>query len=135
MQYSEMTVAELATQLILKRQEAKALEQYTKEIQDELLNRDFEKEVIEWITVSRKQRKNISLLPDADMWKIKSLYPDLVEVKNVLDMKKVDDELLAFIQEKSPEAIKEECNVDAKLLHECTKEFTTQKVTTYIEVK
>ena len=43
----QLSVSELATQLILKRQEAKSIEQQTKEIQDELLNRDFEKETIE----------------------------------------------------------------------------------------
>lgn len=135
MNYNDLSIKELSIELIKIRQEWKNIEQQTKELQDELLKRDFEKEIVEWITVSRKSRRTISLLPDADMWKIKLLYPDLVEIKNVLDMKKVDDELLAFIQEKSPDAIKEECNVDAKLLHECTKEFTNQKVTIYLEVK
>lgn len=84
----ELSITELATQLILKRQEAKAVEQYTKDIQDELLNRDFEKETIEGITVSRKSRKSISLLPEVDLVEIKERYPDLVSVKNVLDVKK-----------------------------------------------
>lgn len=131
----ELSITELATQLILKRQEAKAVEQYTKDIQDELLNRDFEKETIEGITVSRKSRKSISLLPEVDLVEIKERYPDLVSVKNVLDVKKVDEELMEVIKEKAPDAITQEYDVNTKLLHECTKDYTTQKVTTYLEVK
>lgn len=131
----ELSITELATQLILKRQEAKAVEQYTKDIQDELLNRDFEKETIEGITVSRKSRKSISLLPEVDLVAIKERYPDLVSVKNVLDVKKVDEELMEVIKEKAPDAITQEYDVNTKLLHECTKDYTTQKVTTYLEVK
>lgn len=135
METTQLSVIDLAIELIKKRQEAKTLAEETKAIEAELLQRDFEKEEIEGITVSRKTRRTISLLPDVDKAAIKDRYPELVQVKNVLDMKKVDDELLAFIEEKSPEAIVQEYDVNEKLLHECCKDYTTQKVTTYLEVK
>lgn len=42
---------------------------------------------------------------------------------------------MEVIKEKAPDAITQEYDVNTKLLHECTKDYTTQKVTTYLEVK
>lgn len=132
----ELSNTELAKFLIEKRAEAKSLDELQKDIQDELLNRnDFTVENIEWVNVSMKSRKSISLLPEVNLATIKERYPDLVSVKNILDVKKVDDELMQVIKEKAPDAIKQEYDVNTKLLHECTKDYTTQKVTRYIEVK
>ena len=131
----DLSVHQLAVELILKKQEAKTIEDQMDAIKAELLERDFEKETIEGITVMRKSRATISLLPDADPARIKERYPDLVEVKDVLDTTKISEVMFKYLQEKNPEAIRQEYSVDKNLLHKCCKDYTQQKITTYLEVK
>ncbi len=66
---------------------------------------------------------------------IKLRYPDLCKTVYGVDAKKLTNTQLEYIKLKFKEAYYEDIQVDAKQLNEITKEFTQQKVTTYIEVK
>lgn len=122
-------------ELILIRTEIKVLQDKEKELMQSLLNSDeFNKEEVEGILVSKKTRATISLLPDIDLQKIKSLYPAICTTENRIDKNKLSDKVRSYLKEHT-EAVEEDINVNARKLHEVTKEYTTQKLTSYIEVK
>ncbi len=91
--------------LIQLRLEKKSLDEEINKLQDTILEFDFDKVEIEWITVSKGSKTTVSLNKDADIKKIQEFYPDLCSVK-----------------------------VDVSTLHKTTKEFTSQKVSEFIKV-
>lgn len=130
-----LTDWEKARFLILLRAEQKTLSAFDKDIMDYFKNSpDFEKVSYEGITISKKTRTSISLLPEADLQKIRSLYPAICSSQNVLHQEKLSKQVREFLKSQ-PEAVEEVISVDAKALHSVTKDYTAQKLTTYIEVK
>jgi len=126
---------QIATKLIKLRAEKQTLEAEEKMLQDELKQRsDFEKYEFEWIRVTRESRRNITLRPDADIAKIKERYPELVTVKQILDTTKISEAVFNYIKSKDPEAIVEDVSVDATMLHNCTRDYTDQKITTFVKI-
>lgn len=133
---NDLSPNDLARELILARYEKKSIEDRENAIIDLLkASMDFEAITIEWITVRRKQRKNISLLPNADLSKIKERYPDLVQETKVINTKVITPDIIEKMEKAYPWSVDTKYDVDTRLLHECTKEYTEQKITTFIEVK
>lgn len=121
--------------LILLRAEQKTLKALDEEIMSDLEdNDDFEKAECEGITVRKKTRRSIYLLPNVDLQKIRKLYPDITTLQNVLHPEKLSDKVREYLKAQ-PEAVEEVIDVDARKLHEVTKDYTKQSLTTYIEVK
>jgi hypothetical protein len=117
------------------RAEQKTLESLDEEIKEYFRNdENFEKVEYEGITVSKKTRATISLLPNVDLQKIRSIYPAICTSQNVLHQDKLSEKVWEYLMQQ-PEAVEEVISVDAKKLHIVTKEYTTQKITEYIEIK
>lgn len=130
-----MSVKDQLLELIEVKKQLKVLEEREKEIKASILEEDFEKESVDWVDVMKKQRATITLSKTADLKTIRLQYPDLCNTIHWLDVKKLTSNQFEEIKSTYPEAYYEDISVDAKKLHEQTKEYTEQKVTTYIEVK
>lgn len=121
--------------LIMLRTEKKTIEQLEEDIKSSLLeDTDFQKADVEWVTVMKKERPTVTLRKDVDKYLIRSLYPDICKSQNVLHQEKLSEKVWDYLKSQ-PEAVEEVITVDAKKLNEVTKEYTEQKITTYIEVK
>jgi len=130
-----MTVKEKLLKLIEIKTQLKEFERLEKEIKCSLLEDDFEKEEVDWVIVSKKQRSTITLSKTSDLKTIRLQYPDLCNTIHWLDVKKLTSDQFEEIKITYPEAYYEDISVDTKKLHEQTKDYTEQKLTTYIEVK
>jgi len=121
--------------LIEVKRQLKELEKEEAEIKQAFLEGNCDYEKIGNVEISKKQRPTITLLKDVDMKVIQEKYPSLCDIIYGFDIKKVTPEELEEIKNKYKEAYYESITVDAKKLNEVTKEYTSQKITTYVEVK
>lgn len=97
----QMSIEDISDQLMLIRAEKQTNETKEKELKDELLSRsDFNWIERNWIKIILSSRPTITLKDWINLELIKQRYPDLVEVKQILDPSKVSDALLHYIKEK-----------------------------------
>lgn len=130
-----MTTTSTIKELIEVKKLLNELTEKEAKLKQSLLEEDFEYEKIWTIEVSKKQRSTITLTKEANLKQIRELYPNLCETIHWIDQKKLTPEQFEEIKVKYTDAYYEDISVDTKKLHEVSKDFTQQKVTTFIEVR
>ena len=128
-------VNEKIKRLIEVKEQLLALQDEEKELKNDLLLNDFEYEKVWSIEIAKKQRASITLANDVDLKTIRLQYPEVCNTHYWVDVKKLTADELEEIKQKYNKAYYEDISVDAKALHNLTKDYTKQSLTTYIEVR